>query len=425
MANQKNAIDRFITKLFGRSDPPVLSGLHHALREVDGVPTRLHLRVEHDGSGILMANASAAAHLSAPGVVIAHGLLNGTDEETILKTLRKYFRGATKDTMQNDMQQVQTLLNRVTSPHMSYPMFNFDDFLASKSQLIAPLKADIPLAHPDVMVPLIDKLWEIGIPNMMILVPENPTPAHIVRAVERAEDLGMIAGVRGRANDLNSGTLLHDMAQAGIDYLTILYSSLQASVHDALYGKDDHAAATQLIEDAIANEVCPVVEVALVEATFETLEETVRTLQTMAINDVSFFGIYYPFEIPPVGKEPDGAKVGAMPERALPQVHTLIDELADELNMRCIWQPPVEYDTATSLASQVREGPRCSGDVSVRIETNGAVIPPRGTYRSAGNILNDSWDDIWADDAFTIYRESVEEDEIALFLGTHSSASTI
>jgi radical SAM protein with 4Fe4S-binding SPASM domain len=60
------------------------------------------------------------------------------------------------------------------------------------------------------------------------------------------------------------------------------------------------------------------------------------------------------------------------------------------------------------LQAQIRLGPRCVGDVAIRVEPDGSVIPPRGRYRTAGNILQDDWSAIWHHEAFRAYRERVE-----------------
>ncbi len=410
MEERITPFDRLLDKVFPKPQVLVPAGIYHAMREVDGVPTRLHLRVEYDGSGLLMANSQAATRLTPPGTIIAKGILDGEPEETIIKRLKKRFRGADKDTMQRDMQQVQTLLKRIITPGMDYPIINFDTFLAKEVRLIAPLKVDIPLAPPDMLVPLIDKLWEVGIPNMMLLLPENPDHTHIIRAIERAEDLGMIAGVRGRGTDIQQGSLLHDMAQAGVDYITVLYQSMDASIHDALCGTGDHAAAERMLDAIPAHEVCPVVELAIVESTMDTIHETVTMLIERRIQTVSFFAIAY------VEEQQAASSGGSLPVQALPQVERLVEELADDYHIQAILQPIGEYDSAVSLASQVRHGPRCSGNVSIRVEPTGAIIPAQGPYRSIGNIFTDSWEWLWADDAFYEFRERVsswdEEEDV-------------
>ena len=48
-------------------------GLYHFFRESEATYTRFHLRVDLDGSGMLLVNATAGARLSPTGVIIAKG----------------------------------------------------------------------------------------------------------------------------------------------------------------------------------------------------------------------------------------------------------------------------------------------------------------------------------------------------------------
>ena len=62
------------------------------------------------------------------------------------------------------------------------------------------------------------------------------------------------------------------------------------------------------------------------------------------------------------------------------------------------------------LGEQVCRGPRCGGDTAVRVEPDGAVIPARGPYASAGNLLEDDWETIERSEVFQRYRRRVESD---------------
>lgn len=381
--------------------PPIATGLYHYMRENDGMYTRFHLRVEPDGRGMLIANATAAARLSPTGVVIAKAWLEGADEARIVAQVRTYFRGASPDQIKADVSSVRQLIHQLATPGDNYPIFNLEDAAVSpeEAQLMAPLEADIPLVEPARLVPLLDRAWQVGIPHVTLVVPENPDPAQLVRAVERAEDLGMICGVSGRATDLAQGVLLDDLAMAGVDHVTVFYASAEADRHDALFGQGDQAAAKYVFSRTQKLEVADVGHVPLVASTLAGLNQTLAALLDLNVPNVSFFAI---------ASQAGEADEGAIPARAMPQVATQVEEEADEAQVRYLWAAPVMRNPAQPLARQVRQGPRCSGDVAVRIEPDGSVIPARGPNQAAGNILQDSWEVIWSHPAFRRYRERVE-----------------
>jgi len=399
----KERLRRWFIPNRAKPPKPVESGLYHYQRESDGTYTRFHLRVEPDGQGMLLANATAAARLSPTGVIMAYELLNGRSPETVLHDIKKGYRGADSDTIQADVAKVSSLLNTLAAPGDNYPIINFDEIQIDvfQSQLMAPLEADIPLAEPEKLVPVLDKLWDIGIPHVTFLMPENPNAEHLVRAVERAEDLGLIAGVRGRATDLMQGSLIQDLAMAGVDHVTVLYVSSDAEIHNTLIGEGDHALMNDLYQNIQKNEISAVAEIPLVESTFNTLRDTLDALMAADIHNYSFFAIVAPDEMA------DEERDGALPAQAMPQTADWVEEIAEETDVRFLWQPPIQRDSRATLAEQVIQGPRCTGDAAVRIEPNGDVIPPRGAYLVAGNVLKDEWQTIWQHEAFKRYRERV------------------
>ena len=383
---------------------PIPSGLYHYTREANGDHTRFHLRVEPDGSGMLLANASLAARLSSSGVVIAQCFLEGEDQTAVMRNLLQRYRGGGGPAVVKDVERIEQLINGLAAPGDNYPILNLTDaaFVPHEAELYAPLEASVPLAAPERLVPLLDKMWEIGIPHVIFVTAGTFDPTHLIRAVERAEDLGMIAGVRGRASDLSRGDLIRDLAQSGVDHITLLLAAMDKDVHDAFCGEGDYAAALNAFKQIIENEVCPVAEIPLIQPTWDILPETLTKLTDLGVANCSLFAIAAPESM-------DEAEVGlAIRGNGLPQTAATLEELADQTGGRFLWQPPVRRDPALSLNEQILRGPRCAGEVAVRIEPDGAVIPPRGPYRSAGNILQQSWQTIWEDEAFQVYRQRVE-----------------
>jgi MoaA/NifB/PqqE/SkfB family radical SAM enzyme len=398
---------RLFVPNLGIKRTPVEPGVYHAMRERDGSYTRFHLRADNDGSGMLLANATAGARLNPTGVLIAKKLLDGADASAIIPAVTRYFREAEQETVRRDITRVQELIERLAAPGDVYPIMNFEHtaFSPYAAQLIAPLQADVPLAEPEKLLPLLRRLWEAGIPHVTFVVPEHPDTAALVRAVERAEDLGMIAGVRGRGSDLHGINLLRDLALAGVDYITVPYASTQEKLHDSLYGKGDHAAARGVIVTVQEYEVCPVAEVPLVAKTTDQLEDTFSRLQKIGVGNLSLFAVTAPKDTPQSKLD------GAIAANALLQIASQIEETSHQANMRYVWLPPTLRNATMPLTTQVQQGPRCSGDVAIRVEPDGAVVPGTGAYRSVGNLLRDPWRKIWQDPAFRPYREQVDEPE--------------
>ncbi len=379
---------------------PVAPGLRHLLQERDGAFNRLHLRVEPDGSGLLVANARAALRLTPPGVIIARGLLEGWDEPAILADLAARYRDVTTAQLEHDLALVKLRLASLLDPAGQFPIFNLEDAAVSpyEAALMAPLEATLPLASPERLRPLLERLWTVGIPHVTLAVPAAPNPDHLRDAVERAEDLGLICGVSGRATDLGAGGLLDGLIDAGLDHLSAFYAGADPVTHDALFGAGDHERAADLFRHTESLALADVAQIPLVPATVADLDETLLSLAELGVPNVAFYAV----------ATTDPAVTDAIQAEGLRQVAAMVEEAADEAQVAYLWQPPLERDPALALAAQVARGPRCAGDVAVRVEADGAVIPPRGPARPAGNLLADDWATIWNHASFRAFRERVE-----------------
>lgn len=397
-------LQQLISRIRPKEPVSIPPGMTHYLRETETGITRFHLRVERDGSGLLVTNATALARLSPSGVIIAKALLERQSEAEVLGTLKTTFRGAAPEIMANDIASINRLLQQLAAPGDAYPVFNLDDaaLATDAAELIAPLQAALPLASPDTLRPLLERLWEVGIPHVIFFAPKTPNATDLVRAVERAEDLGMIAGVRAHASDLLQESLLNDLTVAGLDHVTFPYAALDADLHDALFGAGDHQAADAVLAWLEENQLCANIEIPLVETTLPGLETMIHSLLDRGADNFSF--VAYVTKDPALAGKHDGA----LDADAMPQIAAIVEESAHEVQARFLWEPPVERDPGQTLAEQLQQGPRCAGDVAIRVESDGRVIPPRGPYQSAGNLLQDNWDVIWNHEAFRRYRERVE-----------------
>src|SRR5512146_2262374 len=75
------------------------AGVFHYLREGPASKVRMHLRIESDGRGLLLVNASRAFHLNPSAACMAFLNLEGHPEETVLRALVRRFRVSKSDAL--------------------------------------------------------------------------------------------------------------------------------------------------------------------------------------------------------------------------------------------------------------------------------------------------------------------------------------
>ncbi|MGA2799376.1 MAG: hypothetical protein ABSE63_17475 [Thermoguttaceae bacterium] len=379
-------------------------GLYHYQRPADGVTARLHLRVDASGNGVLLANAACAVRLHPSGVVIAKALLEGQDENTILEKLMKAFNGVTGQQVAADMNHVQSLIASLEKPHHDYPILNPADpsFSPHVTPLERPISADMPLCKPFYMEPILRRLWDEGIPHVTIIAGNNPVEKDLIRAVEKAEDMGLITGVRGRGSDLAHCARIPDMAQAGLDHLDVYCLSIDEQIHNGLVGKNDYKLAVKAMVMAKKREVCPVAVIALVKSTLTTIDDTLAAIADHGVMNACLFAI--------ATTDPAEQSSGALLAGELVQAAAMAEETAERYRLRLLWYPPVRYNPELPLGDQVCRGPRTSGDSAIRVDPDGYVIPARGPYHSPGNIVKESWNTIAKRAVYVDYRRRLEAD---------------
>ena len=331
--------------------PPVSPGLAHYLRQCDGQFRRFHLRVDDDGTGLLLADATSAVHLSPTAVTIVRGLLEGRDRAQVVAELAAQFPGAPTSLVETDVARVDDLFSQLLESGDRYPIVNLDDpsFLDAAAPLAKPVTADAVIAADTSHRELIDRLWEFGIPHVLFLPAaaakqQDALRRNTVDAVCRAEDLGMIAGVRiapgSAASDSSNPTTdndawIRDLAAAGLDHLNVPLLAADAGTHDNLFGPGSHAAALAALETARDAELCPLAEVPLFAGNtgaadtdvgnIDSLDATLDLIASRAIRNVAVYALA---SVP--GSEPHGA----VDAHSLLQLAAQIEDRAEELGIR-------------------------------------------------------------------------------------------
>jgi len=356
--------------------------LQHFYREVSGQLARFHLRVEADGSGLLLANASAALRLSESGVRIARLFLEGKSEQEVAKQVAQHYRLRHDKTIHGDVQKVGFALSELVDRPYRFPLHTLEP-LSSKSALSAPLCADISATRGEKVAALLAKLWELGIPQVVWVLQRDTPFEELCRWIQRAEDLGLICGVRGCASAI--ALQLDSAASAGLDHLAVYCAGFAEQEHDAYFGKGDYAALATLLKRAQELEVFASVHLMLTQTTFPRLRAGVQDFVRRGVNVLGVTAL--------VSEHPSDS---AFSVGALLQAGVLATEVADALGVRIVWTPAIACTLDAEFSRTLQCGPRTSGEACVRLNAQGDIFAPSGPKRVLGNLLSDSSQEIWA-----------------------------
>ncbi|MBN1335141.1 MAG: hypothetical protein JXB39_04215 [Deltaproteobacteria bacterium] len=367
--------------------PAPVPGVHPFRLERDGREVRVQLRVEPAGHGVLLVHARAAVPLSQPGVQMAEGILRGEDDDDVIRRIRSAWGGASGERIRADLATLrQTLDALVEGADPRFPLAGFGP-TATDLRFPAPLVADVTAGAPERMVPLLRRLWEGGVPIVVIRDHPAASPAWLLRAIERAEDLGLVALLRTPASRLAEGDLLADLADSGLDGLVLPFASADPALHDACWGAGDHATVRAVAARAHEREVPWIAEVPLLDASDP--EAVLERVETEAGKGMAVFALAADpvVEPPPIDAQP---ALRPLAREALHPVAAAVEALFGRGAI--LWTAPVRVPPGSSVADLVRAGPRTLALESVRVEHDGNVVPPRGPYVRAGNVLRDPWD---------------------------------
>lgn len=357
-----------------------MTSMLHEWKEHDGRRVRVHLREELDGSGLLLVNATAGARLSASAVVMARALLERGGDP--FATVVRRFPGVPADQLRGDLARVSALLDRLLAGKARHPLTAVDEAGAPARlhELSAPLCADIVVDGAHDVRAWLAQLWDIGVPQVVLVPSAASRVAGLVDLVERAEDLGLVCGVRAPASWIDDAAL-EAMARVGLDYLEVPWAG---TAHATWFGPDDAARAETIIAKARALEVSVTACVPLASANVGDLDAMLGDLAHLGIGDVTVFAI----------ATTSASDDEALPAMALPQTAATCEAVCERRNLGLVWAPPVERDPAVAIAELAKAGPRGAGEATIGIAADGVPSPPLGP-RATEPITTESWSTRW------------------------------
>jgi hypothetical protein len=377
-------------KLFRRILParetpqPIPAGTYPYLSPPEQVkPYRLHLRVEPDGTALLIVNATTVLHLNETAAAHAYRLVLGDSEADAATAIAARYR-VTRSRALKDHQflrdQIETL---AVSPDIEpETYFGLSRTEPHDAALSAPLRLDLALTYAtnpkgdqdplaakrvdrelttEEWKSIIQRAWEAGIPHVTFTGGEPTRREDLVDLIAYAEAAGQVTGLLTDGRRLADPAFMARLSAAGLDHIMIAW-------------QPDDADSRSGLQTALASDVFTAVHLTLTPQNASRAPDLLAKLQSLGATAVSL-----------------SAASGISPE-TLSTVRARAAELAFSL----VWNLPVPYTANNPIAAETDVPPRGAGRAWLYVEPDGDVLPAQGVPDVLGNMLRDPWKMIWS-----------------------------
>ena len=408
MKNNRSVTD-FLKNIF---DPPRLPdpGIYHFPRQENGGKTRVHLRVDPDGSGLLIVNANRVVHLNPSAVAMAYLHLEDRSPKEASRALRQQFQ-APSERITQDYLNLGEQIEAFLEPNGACPVCDLDiettaPFSAKPS---APYRMDLALTYrcnndcahcynarsrrfPELDLPdwkrVIDKVWELRIPHIVFTGGEPTLYNQLPELVAYAEKTGLVTGLNTNGRKLADRDFLNSLVEAGLDHIQITFESHDPQIHDQMVGAQGAWQETVTgLKHALETKLYLMTNTTLLTHNVIGLEDTLEFLAELKVPTVGLNALIYS------GK---GKTVSSgLKEEELPDLLELARAITQRNHQRLIWYTPTQYCHFNPVQLDLGVKGCTAALYNMCVEPNGDVLPCQSYYQSLGNLLENEWVSIW------------------------------
>ncbi len=382
MPNLKNNIKNF----FAKHEPLPVGMYSYQTPPENEHQYRLHLRIEKDGTGLLIINAATVLHLNQTAVEFAYHLIKGTETEAALKEISKRYRvddHQIRQDYKSFLDRIQTLietpdLDPVTyldierqepySAEISAP-YRLDCAItyqvSDKTHLeLAPLeRVDRELTTEEWAI-IIQKAYENGIPHIIFTGGEPTLREDLPDLILKAEQLGVVTGVITDGIKFDDDILRSKLLMNGLDHLMIVFDPQNPNFWE-------------MLSKVLADDIHTTIHLTLKKG--EDFHADLQRMAGMGVKAVSLSTV----------------------NRDLTKELQDLRDFVAILQMDLVWDLPVPYSQFNPVSleleeEQDQEVPDGAGKAWLYVEPDGDVLPTQGQYTHIlGNMLTDPWNKIW------------------------------
>jgi len=386
------------------------AGIFHYRREDEDHKTRMHLRIDPDGRGMLIINANRVIHLNPSAAAMAYLHLEDCSPSQISKIMHKNFQ-IPKPNVLRDYQEFSLKLEELIEPNGACPVcdLNLETTLPFSSTPSAPYRMDLALTYrcnndcshcynarsrtfPEMNLAqwkqVIDKVWSLSIPHIVFTGGEPTLYKDLPELVRYAEEKGLITGLNTNGRRLADKSFLDKLINAGLDHVQITLESHDPIVHNCMVNaRGAWEDTVSGLKNVLGTNLYLMTNTTMLVHNASTIADTLHFLADLGVPTIGLNALIY------AGK---GRSVGTgLDERDLPNLLEKARQITEANGQRLIWYTPTQYCHFNPLQLDLGIKGCTAALYNMCIEPNGDVIPCQSYYHSLGNFLASSWKEVW------------------------------
>lgn len=363
---------------------PLPAGTHHLQTMQDEKPYRLHLRLQKDGSGVLILNASTVLQLNPSAAEYAFHFIKGTAPEEAAKQISARYRiskGMALEDYNDFMERIQTLISTPDLDPVSF--LKFDLASPHSAELTAPLRLDCALTYrlpsstqaeyaPVKRVDrelttnewkiILAKAWAAGIPHVTFTGGEATLRDDLPELITHAEGVGQVCGLLTDGLKLADKKYLDLLLQTGLDHMLFIL-------------QPDNNESWAALETILPEDIFVTVHITLNKDNIKNAAQVLERLAGLKVYSLSL----------------------TTSDNSLHESYNALRDKAAELGLSLKFDLPVPYSANHPVALETLEDNILdgAGKAWLYVEPDGDVLPTQGKADQVlGNFLRDEWQTI-------------------------------
>jgi hypothetical protein len=334
--------------------------------------------------GVLIVNASTVMHLNETAAEYAFHFIHNTPADEVVALLSAKYDASLQLIEDDYLRTTNRILSMIETPDLDpVTFFDFNRRLPYSGAISAPYRLDIALTYslPEGVSPhfapqrqverelskqewikVLDLAWQFGIPHIVFTGGEPTLRADLPDLIAHAEYLGQVSGLLTDGQKLVDSVYLHSLLSTGLDHIMILLNP-------------DDPGDWQAIKIASEADIFAAVHLTLTPENSPSASALLERLASLGVPAVSLTASTIDLK---------------------DSLSRLRDKAAT-LGMSLVWDLPVPYSVHNPVAWEMQEVhpiPTGAGRAWLYVEPDGDVFTTQGG-RKLGNILADSWQDIY------------------------------